>query len=304
MYKKIFWAIFIFSLCFVLSSSAQERPLTKHISRKIVFYPEENHPAINSPGELREFFVDGGVKDNMHYYFTGKRYLVNEKEVYWEKNWVREPDGVSWGGEIVSTEIRGQRPDGLYKIYFPGDNPANNGKVEEEHRYKDGKENGHYRRFWNSGKIRSEGDYKDGELDRLCLTYYESGQVESATRYKNGKLIPDSFSCEGTYGGNGVRDYKEESFRVILDVPRGVDYDDLSVFFDTESGQSGVGYRIGFKANQWILQKRFSDQSGVREVEIARGLVELANQNDFRFRVSVPMDKIEGEVVRCRNSSN
>ena len=66
---------------------------------------------------------------------------------------------------------------------------SENGQIEEERNYIDGKREGKYTYYYENGKIRKEGNFKDDEMDGKWIWYYENGQIRFEGNYKDGKLV-------------------------------------------------------------------------------------------------------------------
>ena len=72
------------------------------------------------------------------------------------------------------------KEDGLSKAWYE------NGQLYAKSNLKDGKRNG-LRKFWHSnGQLKSEVNWKDGELDGLSKEWYEDGRLEYEENYKDG----------------------------------------------------------------------------------------------------------------------
>ena len=68
--------------------------------------------------------------------------------------------------------------DNIIKTYHE------NGQLESEINYKDGKSNGLWKSYDENGKLEREGYFKDGELDDgLGKTYHENGKLESLMQF-------------------------------------------------------------------------------------------------------------------------
>jgi len=44
-------------------------------------------------------------------------------------------------------------------------------------------------RYYENGQIEFESNYKDGKADGKAISYYPSGQIKSEIEYKDGKKI-------------------------------------------------------------------------------------------------------------------
>ena len=70
---------------------------------------------------------------------------------------------------------------GIIKSYY------DNGNLEFEVNYKDGKKEGLFKRYYENGNLKSEGNFKDGKLEGLSKLYYENGNLESEGNFKDDK---------------------------------------------------------------------------------------------------------------------
>jgi len=62
-------------------------------------------------------------------------------------------------------------------------------QLKEEWSFKDGKNDGPFRNYYENGQLREEGSFKDGKLDGPFKAYYENGQLKEDRSYKD--EIPD-----------------------------------------------------------------------------------------------------------------
>jgi antitoxin component YwqK of YwqJK toxin-antitoxin module len=98
--------------------------------------------------------------------------------------------------------------DGAFISHFE------NGKLEKECNYLDGKLNGEYKSYYENGKLEKECNYLDGKLNGIYKSYYENGQlsVESnilnqefdgkyTSWFENGKISSEGIFKEGKYNG-------------------------------------------------------------------------------------------------------
>lgn len=64
-----------------------------------------------------------------------------------------------------------------------------NGKLELQENYKDGKLDGDVTYFYKDGKIKFKEHFKNGERNGESITYYKNGEIKSKIKYKNGKEV-------------------------------------------------------------------------------------------------------------------
>jgi antitoxin component YwqK of YwqJK toxin-antitoxin module len=64
-----------------------------------------------------------------------------------------------------------------------------NGNMESEVDYKNGKVNGWARMWYKNGKLHVEATYKNNKTHGIRTAYHENGQVFCRAKYKNGKLL-------------------------------------------------------------------------------------------------------------------
>jgi len=72
---------------------------------------------------------------------------------------------------------------GFDKKYF------DNGKVEFEATFVNGKANGPYKAYYSTGELQEEGQYQNGVLDGEGKVYYKNGKIEVDFKYDNGRLL-------------------------------------------------------------------------------------------------------------------
>ena len=72
---------------------------------------------------------------------------------------------------------------GIIKSYYE------NGNLESEGNFKDGKLNGLSKLFYENGNLKSEANFKDDKLEGLLKLYYENGYLIAQYYYKDGKKI-------------------------------------------------------------------------------------------------------------------
>ena len=68
------------------------------------------------------------------------------------------------------------------------ENYYENGQIENEKNYKDGKLDGKWTENYKNGKKKKKYNYKDGKEDGKWTSYYENGQLRSEGNFKDGKL--------------------------------------------------------------------------------------------------------------------
>ena len=73
------------------------------------------------------------------------------------------------------------KKDGLYKSW------DKNGQLELEVNYKDGEFAGLAKSWHSNGQLESEINWKDGELDGLHIWWHSNGQLKTEANYKDGK---------------------------------------------------------------------------------------------------------------------
>ena len=63
-----------------------------------------------------------------------------------------------------------------------------NGQLEEEVEFKDGKANGKINSYYPNGKLKGEGEFKDGKFHGTFKGYHENGKLQIEMGLKDGKL--------------------------------------------------------------------------------------------------------------------
>ena len=101
-----------------------------------------------------------------------------------------------------------------------------NGKLEHEISYKNGKIEGLAKEYYPNGKLKSEENYVDGQLNGKAITYYENGNIEYEENYKDGKLEGEIVF----YDENGNMElkaiYKDDKVDKVIDVKTGEEISD------------------------------------------------------------------------------
>ena len=148
----------------------------KNVPRRIVFKGLDEMNIILNEKEEEEFeqLQNEGLIDYTDYLKYQTIYIVKKKE-FEEKKW--ETCG------LKISEIEGDKEikDGLCETYYE------NGQLEEEGNYKNGKKDGLWKEYYENGQLSSEEEFKDDKRDGLRKSYYENGQLEEEGNYKNGK---------------------------------------------------------------------------------------------------------------------
>ena len=73
--------------------------------------------------------------------------------------------------------------EGLIKIYYE------NGNLRVEGNYKDDKLEGSIKGYYENGNLGAEGNFKDGKPEGSIKEYYENGNLKSEIFFKKGKPI-------------------------------------------------------------------------------------------------------------------
>ncbi|MGL5124596.1 MAG: toxin-antitoxin system YwqK family antitoxin [Fusobacteriaceae bacterium] len=130
---------------------------------------------------------------------------------------------LAYGKQEVIDESQLQERNGVYyKINeekgFTGivAEKYENGQIEMEYNYKNGKEDGPYKFYYSNGQLKVEGNYKNGQRDGLFKSYYENGQVKEEENLKNGQQDGPS----KTYYENGQVEDEKNYKNGELDGPR------------------------------------------------------------------------------------
>ncbi len=63
-----------------------------------------------------------------------------------------------------------------------------NDQIKTEIQYKDGKQDGVFKRYYKNGILQSESTYRDGKLDGITKEYYYNGKLKAEISYQNGKM--------------------------------------------------------------------------------------------------------------------
>ena len=94
--------------------------------------------------------------------------------------------------------------DGPYKTYYE------NGQIEHEGIYEDGKAHGIWKSYYENGQLKSEGIYEDDKAYGIFKSYYENGQLQQEGIYEDGKAhgIWKSYYENGQLKSEGI--YKDD----------------------------------------------------------------------------------------------
>ena len=84
------------------------------------------------------------------------------------------------GTDLSSTGLSCNGRDGQWFVFFE------NGKLEQECNYFDGKLDGSFKSYFTSGKTNSEGVFKDGNYNDLWTFYHENGNLKGKGNFKMG----------------------------------------------------------------------------------------------------------------------
>lgn len=171
-------------------------------------------------GEWKVYFESGAVKE------VGS-YVANKREGIWKTFF---EDGTLRGeieykddhgryveyyhsGKVLAEGPKaGARNVGLWRYYAEED-----GSLQSEGEYVNGKKNGQWKIYYPSGKVSASGSYVNDEMTGPWTYYYEDGAVSSSGEYVGGKRngywstlnIDGSKSSEITYheGSGEFREY-------------------------------------------------------------------------------------------------
>ena len=106
-------------------------------------------------------------------------------------------------------------------------------------KFRDGKREGSWLRFYDSGQMLFKGKYKNGEADGSWVFYYDNGRVSEKGEYRNGKR-------DGSWVGyhdNGQL-WRKGAYKNGKEEGRWVYYDDDGTFRKNSSGVYKDGVKI------------------------------------------------------------
>jgi antitoxin component YwqK of YwqJK toxin-antitoxin module len=83
-------------------------------------------------------------------------------------------------------EVEGTWENG--KLEGPAKTYYESGGLKSEENYKNSKLDGQYKKYYKNGQLEKEATYSDGLLQGLTKKYYKGGQLEGEGYYKNGEL--------------------------------------------------------------------------------------------------------------------
>ena len=143
-------------------------------------------------------------KDNLYQELQKKA-----MDLYYESENFKDSIGPFLTDRVLVDELTNKGTDQKPTMYFEGAlfngvgfDVYEDGQLESETNYKDGKRNGLVKSWYPNGQLLFEGNYKDGEEDGLCQQWHENGQLKYEDNYKDGK--PDGF-YKGWYEDGQLR---------------------------------------------------------------------------------------------------
>ena len=101
-------------------------------------------------------------------------------------------------GETICVETDAQERDGIiYLTTSDGVEPFTgkdvckyeNGQIESEKHYKDGKKHGKWTWWYKNGQKQAEDNYKDDKKEGKWTEWWENGQIFSEATFKDGECI-------------------------------------------------------------------------------------------------------------------
>ena len=78
-------------------------------------------------------------------------------------------------------DLEGEPITGVVKSYYE------NGNLEAEGNFKDGKLEGLGKEYYENGNLKGEKNYKDGKLEGLSKAYYDNGNLKAEVNFKDDK---------------------------------------------------------------------------------------------------------------------
>ncbi len=146
-------------------------------------------------GQVKKF-MDSEVKfDGGLFYYEGKLFtgigitMWNEKQIMSEITFKNgKIDGVAnsyhENGTLQSQRFwKDGKGHGDIKVY------SQSGQLLEEGTFKNGQMDSTWKKYYENGKLKSEMSYIDGKLDGVVKEYDETGKLKSQATYKEGKKI-------------------------------------------------------------------------------------------------------------------
>ena len=147
---------------------------------------EHNHKAGKPDGDWIEWYADGKMKGYKKYK-DGTLYVSR----MWLENGNPKFDKIFSNGECP---LKISYPYGAYKdcsnhSVGHGFEKSwyDNGRLEYEEYFKDGKRDGAWKTWYESGLLKSVEYYKAGKKDSVWEAWYENGKLESEEFYANGE---------------------------------------------------------------------------------------------------------------------
>ncbi len=100
------------------------------------------------------------------------------------------------GYETIKVRFKNGKPEGLWERFY------DNGQLQSRENYKNGEPVGLFEYYHENGQLQSRENYKNGEPVGLKEVYHENGQLQSRGNFKEGKM---DGMWEGFYS-NGTQD--------------------------------------------------------------------------------------------------
>jgi len=118
--------------------------------------------------------AEGQFKNNK---YTGKWLFYNPSGQLIAKGVYKESDGKEKG----STGVPNKGREGLWRFWHE------NGQLEQEGSYVNGKNEGLYRWWHDNGQLKQEGSYVNGKREGLHRSWHDNGQLKQEGSYVNGE---------------------------------------------------------------------------------------------------------------------
>lgn len=135
-----------------------------------------------------------------------------------------------------------------------------NGQLEEEGHYVNGKEEGLWKGYYENGQLEYIENYKNGVEHGESIEYYENGQIASKGQFKNGKE-----------DGLWLSYFEDGSLRAKGTVIDGKPHGDFIMYEDVNKIKEKGTYEHGKKVGLWIENEYYSNGNIEEEVQTLDG---------------------------------
>ena len=200
---KRFTAAFLFALCFILSSCADNTVITKYDSGEK--YEEYQYTGDSLKHGAYKRYSPGGVLMEESNYVDGQ--LEGERKIYTESG---KPDVTEiYSHNALNGPFKTFYPNGKVKMEAVYTNNVlsgivkgfyDTGELKEEVLFEDNVEEGPFKEFHKNGKVKWEGTYRNGANELgLLQEYNESGELIRKMMCDDRSICTTTWTLDGSH---------------------------------------------------------------------------------------------------------